>query len=125
MSLGKGTVYAVSIKKKLYTTSSTEPELVGVSDGMPKMIWTRHFMEAQAYNVHDLYFYKDNQSAKILETNRMNYVGKNSVIQCLKLHKMICPYTGNNMKNMSSSEKIPTPREHIVLEGVYCVMYTL
>ena len=69
MSLGKGTVYAASTKQKFNTTSSTESELVRVSDGMPKMIWTRYFMEAQGYNVEDVYVYSDNQSAMLLEKN--------------------------------------------------------
>ena len=78
MSLGKGTVYAASTNQKINTTSSTESELVGVSDGMPKMIWSRYFMEAQGYNVEDVYVYQDNQSAILLETNGMKSVGKNS-----------------------------------------------
>ena len=67
MSLGEGTVYAVSTRQKLNTNSSTESELVGVSDGIPKMIWTRYFMEAQGYNIEDLYICQDNQSAMLLE----------------------------------------------------------
>ena len=77
-SLGKGAIYAASINQKLNTTSSTEAELVGVSDGMPKITWTRYFMEAQFYNVEDVYVYEDNQSDIILETNSMKSIGKNS-----------------------------------------------
>ena len=54
MSLGSGTVYATSVKQKLNTTSSNEAQLGGVSDGMPKMIWSKYFMEAQGYTVEDV-----------------------------------------------------------------------
>ena len=35
-------------------------------------------MEAQGYQVEDVYVYQDNQSAILLETNGMKSVGKNS-----------------------------------------------
>lgn len=77
MSLGQGTIYTTSTKQKLNTTSSTEAELVGVLTGMPKMVWTRYFIEAQGYIVDDVYVYQDNQSAILIETNVMKSVGKN------------------------------------------------
>ena len=43
MSLGKGTVYSASVKQKINTASSTEAELVGVADALPKIVWTRYF----------------------------------------------------------------------------------
>ena len=67
MSIGRGTIYAGSTKQKLNTTSSTEAELVRVSDSMPKMIWTQYFMEAQRYQVEDVYVYQDNQRAILLK----------------------------------------------------------
>ena len=69
MSLGKGVVYGASRKQKLNSTSSTEAELVGVSDIMPQALWTRYFMEAQGYEVSDNIIYQDNQSAMLLEKN--------------------------------------------------------
>ena len=45
-SMGKGALYSVSTKQKIMTSSSTEAELVGVSDVMPKILWCRHFMES-------------------------------------------------------------------------------
>jgi hypothetical protein len=38
VSLGKGAIYATSVKQKLNTRSSTEAELVAVYDVMPQMI---------------------------------------------------------------------------------------
>ena len=78
MSLGTGTIYGTSQKQKINTGSSTEAELVGVSDALPKMIWCRHFMESQGYLVEDVYVYQDNESAILLETNGMKSVGKRS-----------------------------------------------
>ena len=46
-SLGKGALYCASTKQKLMTSSSTEAELVGVSDMVPKILWCRNFMEEQ------------------------------------------------------------------------------
>ena len=57
MSLGQSVVYAASFMQRLNTTSTTESELVGVSDAMPKKIWVRYFMEVQRYNVQNAYIY--------------------------------------------------------------------
>ena len=78
MSIGKGAVYAASIKQKLNTTKIAELELVGVSYGIPKRIWTRYFVQAQGYNVDDVYVYQNNQSAVLLDTNSIKYVVKSS-----------------------------------------------
>jgi hypothetical protein len=69
MSMGKGCVYAVSRRQRLNTTSSTEAELVGVSDPMGLILWTKRFLEAQGYTVRDNIVHQDNQSAILLENN--------------------------------------------------------
>jgi hypothetical protein len=69
MTLGKGSVYSASTRQKLNTRSSTEAELVGVDDLMPQILWTRHFLEAQGYDVHENTVYQDNQSTMLLENN--------------------------------------------------------
>jgi hypothetical protein len=76
MSLGKGAVYATSTRQKLVTKSSTEAELVGVSDVVSQVIWTRHFLEAQGYQVKDSIVYQDNQSAMLMEKNGRASSGK-------------------------------------------------
>ena len=43
MSLGDGTIYGASVKQKINASSSTEAELAGVSDALPKMLWCRYF----------------------------------------------------------------------------------
>jgi KUP system potassium uptake protein len=69
MSMGKGSVYASSLRQKLNTRSSTEAELVGVDDAMGMILWTRLFLKAQGYEVRDTKIYQDNQSAILLEKN--------------------------------------------------------
>jgi hypothetical protein len=69
LSVGKGAVYATSCRQKLGTKSSTEAELVGVSDVMPQVVWTRYFLESQGVSVSDSIVNQDNQSAILLEKN--------------------------------------------------------
>ena len=69
MSLGKGSIVSMSTKQKLNTKSSTEGELVGVDDAMPRILWTRYFIQAQGYPVDASIVYQDNQSAILLEKN--------------------------------------------------------
>ena len=53
MSLGKGALIAMSTKQKLNTTSSTEAELVEVSDSMPFNMWATYFFKAKGEGVTD------------------------------------------------------------------------
>ena len=53
----------------LNTKSSTEGEIVGVSDFMPNMVWARMFMEAQGYILKENILYQDNQSAMKIIAN--------------------------------------------------------
>ena len=79
VSLGKGTLIAMSTKQKLNTTSSTEAELVGVSDSMPFnrliCLWATYFFEAQGQGVTNYklgirnILYQDNESCIKLANN--------------------------------------------------------
>jgi hypothetical protein len=69
MSLDKGSIYSTSTRQKLNTKSSTEAELVGVSDAMSQILWTRYFMEAQGYGVDENVVGQDNMSTMLLENN--------------------------------------------------------
>ena len=53
MTFGKGVVYLCSIKQRFNTKHSTEILLVGMDDLMPQVLWTRYFVEFQAFNVTD------------------------------------------------------------------------
>jgi hypothetical protein len=76
MSLGTGFIITTSTKQKLNTRSSTESELVAVDDFMPAICWTRYFLEAQGYGVHENILHQDNQSAILLEKNGKPPVAK-------------------------------------------------
>ena len=60
---GRGALLTKCQKQKLHVKSSTEGEIVGVSDFLPNMIWARMFLEAQGYKLTDNVLYQDNQSA--------------------------------------------------------------
>lgn len=62
ISLGRGAVNVSSKKQQLMTKSSTESELVGLSDQLPQVIWTRNFLLAQGYTVGPARVFQDNQS---------------------------------------------------------------
>ena len=47
----------------LNTKSSTEAELVGVSDILPQVLWTRYFLEAQGYGITENIVHHDDESA--------------------------------------------------------------
>jgi len=78
MSFGRGAVFAKSSKQKLNTKSSTEAEVVGVSDYLPNPIWLKLFMEAQSYPVHTSILEQDNESAMKLEENGRKSAGQKS-----------------------------------------------
>lgn len=67
-SMGKGSVIDASKKQKMNTRSSTEAELVGVDNAMPRMIWTQLFTEAQGYKPK-VVLHQDNRSAILLENH--------------------------------------------------------
>ena len=77
MSLGNGAMIGMSTKQKLNTTSSTEAELVGVSDSMPFNMWCTYFFKAQGQEVGEdnivigkrNVLYQDNESCIKLAKN--------------------------------------------------------
>jgi hypothetical protein len=75
-SMGKGAAVSVSAKQRLNSTSSTEGELIGAADIMPKLLWARYFLGAQDYGVKDNILNQDNQSAIKLERNGRASSGK-------------------------------------------------
>jgi hypothetical protein len=42
--IGRATVYVKSGKQKIITRSSTESELVGLSDALSQVLWIRKFL---------------------------------------------------------------------------------
>ena len=78
MSFGVGVLHSKSTKQKLNTHSSTEAELVAVSDYLPYHIWMENFLKAQGYPLKKKVLYQDNQSAIKMEQNGRNSCTGNS-----------------------------------------------
>ena len=62
ITLGKGAVHAKSTKQKLVSKSSTEAELVALSDEASQVLWTRNFLEQQGYAMQPARVFQDNMS---------------------------------------------------------------
>jgi hypothetical protein len=62
VTLGGGPIFARSTKQRLNTKSSTESELVGLSDSATQVIWTRNFIIAQGYDIKEAVIKQDNMS---------------------------------------------------------------
>ena len=81
MTLGSALI-AMSTKQKLNTTSSTEAELVGESDGLLFNLWAAYFITAQGSGVSGYKFgkrnilYQDNESCIKLASNGKASSGK-------------------------------------------------
>ena len=77
-SFGRGVFMPMSRKQRINTGSSTEGEIVGVSDYAPNTIWLIKFLSAQGYKPKVSILYQDNESAiKLLKH------GKNRVVVVL------------------------------------------
>ena len=57
----------MSRKQRINTSSTTESEVVGVSDYLPNTIWLMRFLEAQGYKLKTSIMYQDNTAAIQLE----------------------------------------------------------
>ena len=53
-SFGRGIFMNMSRKQRMSTSSTTESEVVGISDYLPNSIWLMHFLEAQGYKIKKL-----------------------------------------------------------------------
>ena len=62
IALGDGPVFVRSAKQKIVSKSSTEAELISLTDGCSQIIWSRDFLIAQGYNVGAATVYQDNKS---------------------------------------------------------------
>jgi hypothetical protein len=69
MSFGVGVIHCKTTRQKLNTKSSTESELVGVSDYLPYNIWMTLFLKCQGITLYKNILYQDNQSAMKMEKN--------------------------------------------------------
>ena len=69
MRIGSDVFIDQMAKQKINTKSSTEAELVGVSEFLPVNIWVQYFLEGQRYKLQQNKLLQDNKSAILLEEN--------------------------------------------------------
>jgi len=62
ITLGKGPIYSKCSKQKIVSKSSTEAELVALSDCSSMVIWCRNFLLEQGYDAPAALIYQDNKS---------------------------------------------------------------
>ena len=65
-------------QKKLNTKSSTDAEVVGVSDYLPQSIWICLSMEAQVYDIKQNIIFQENQITTSMENNGKESCTRNS-----------------------------------------------
>ena len=61
--LGDAVIYIKSGKQKIVTRSSTESELVGISDALSQVLWTREYLMYSGLALGPAVIFQDNQSA--------------------------------------------------------------
>jgi hypothetical protein len=61
-TLGGAAITTKSSKQRLVTKSSTEAELVGLSDGLTNVLWVKNFIECQGYDTGAAIIHQDNKS---------------------------------------------------------------
>ena len=69
ITMGKGTIQAISVKQPINTKSSAETELVALSDGATPAINAQNIVMGQRMMVKPLIIHQDNQSTLAMITN--------------------------------------------------------
>ena len=73
-----GVVSIRSSKQKLNTTNTTESELVGISDCLPKKLSHQRFIEQQGYPIEDNVILQDNKTTIHIAENGIKSYSKRS-----------------------------------------------
>ena len=66
--LGEAPMYFKSSKQKVVTRSSTEAELIGISDALSQILWIREYVLHQNIVVGPVILFQDNKSTIFLAT---------------------------------------------------------
>lgn len=66
LKLGQSTIYVSSQKQKLNSKSSTEAELIALSDGLTQVLWAREYLMEQGYEMSSTVIFQDNKSTILL-----------------------------------------------------------
>ena len=64
--IGDAPIYVRSGKQKIVTKSSTESELVGISDALSQILWTREYLISAGMDIGPAIIFQDNQSTIFL-----------------------------------------------------------
>ena len=110
ISLGTGTVIHHCSKQKINTKSSTESEVVGVSDFLPYTIWASFFLKAQGYKLRRNIFYQDITSAIKMLKNGKESCGRKS------RHIHIRYFFTKDVINRENMEIVHCPTEQMVAD---------
>ena len=78
ISFGVGIIHGKASKQKINVKSSTECELVRVSEYIPYSLWIGYFLEHQGYKLKSNLVHQDNQSAMRIEVNGRTSCTENS-----------------------------------------------
>jgi hypothetical protein len=76
ITLCKGAIISELTKQKVNAQSLTESKMVAVDNTITKLLWTKHFIEAQGHKVNANIIYQDNRNAMKLEVNVKASSGK-------------------------------------------------
>lgn len=64
--IGDAPIFVKSSKQKIVTKSSTESELVGISDALSQIVWTREYLLSHGLTLGPAIVFQDNQSTIFL-----------------------------------------------------------
>jgi hypothetical protein len=101
--LGDAMIYIKSGKQKTVTRSSTESELVGISDSLSQVLWTREYLTSAGLNIGPAIMFQDNQSTIFLATKGRSTSERSRHIEIR--HFFVAHYIDNNEMTI---EYLPT-----------------
>ena len=73
-------MYASSTKQKVVGKSSTEAELIGLTDGSSQIVWARDYLQHQGYSTHATIVNQDNKSTIVMATKGKSNSGRSKHI---------------------------------------------
>ena len=96
LTLGKGAVYVGSSKQKIVAKSSTEAELIALSDAHGEILWTRSFLNEVLMNNRTgkpAIIYEDNMSTIAILKSRKTFTQRTKYINIRYFFIRDCIFT--------------------------------